>query len=277
MNSMDNHMDNHMALLTMALLSNTLGSPPCTSHNLLLCLRRTTILTMPHKHTNLSSHSMVRSNHRSSFKLPNLLLMVTVCPLINLLMGDLHSSGLVLPSKHVPLLTITVVEVALVTAVEVMKHLSWVLLFVWVLIMSAEVVIWLKRAMAFLINMQIISLHLLLSPNHLIKAIRLKISEDSVHHLILIHTTLALTGAEEETRTFEEEIVVISNNSRVAVVVIITIVIKTMVTELLQRITISLQVQMPMAKKRRSVAPQILSVSHQMVLIMKIVKMKLMM
>lgn len=158
-------------------------------------------------------------------------------------------------------------------AVEVMKLLSWALLFVWVLIMNAEVVIWLKRAMAFLISLQIISLHLHPSLSHLIKAIHLKISEDSVRHLIPIHITLALIGAEEETRTFEEEIVAISNSSRVvAVVAIITIVIKAMVIVPLQKTFTNLQVQM--ARRRRSVGLQTLLVSHQMVLIMKIVKMR---
>jgi hypothetical protein len=275
-NGKTTNMRNNMALLTTVLpSSSTLSSRPCNINlSQLLCRPRTIILITLHRPTNLSSHSMVRNNLPSNFSLRSLLLMVTVCHLINHLMVDRPNSGLVPLSKLVLLLTIIVVVVALVMAVEATKPLSWALLFVWVLIMNAEVVIWLKRAMAFLISMQIINLHLHLSLSHLIKATHLKISEDSVHHLIPIHTTLALIGAEEEVQTFEAEIVAIFNNFHVGVA-IITIVTKTMVTELLQKIITNLQVQM--VRRRRSVELQTLLVLHQMALIMKTLKMRSMM
>lgn len=118
--------------------------------------------------------------------------------------------------------------------------------------------------------------HLLRSPSPLIKVTLLKISlmEDNVRLLIPILTTLVQIGAEEETTISEAEVVVISSNFVVVEMAVITIII--MAIELLQRISISLQVQMLMARRRRSVV-QTLLVSHPMALIMKRVTTKLMM
>jgi hypothetical protein len=114
--------------------------------------------------------------------------MGTVSHLINHPMEVLHNSGRVpLRTDH---LSVTIVVVAVfLMLVEVMKHLSWALLFVWDLITSVEV-IWLKRAMASPISIQItIKPRLLLFLSQLIKAIRNRIL-DSVHLLILTPTTL---------------------------------------------------------------------------------------
>jgi hypothetical protein len=131
---------------------------------------------------------MVRNNHHNHSKTLNLLLMGTVSPLTSHLMEVLHNSGRVhLRTDH---LSITIVVVAVfLMLVEVMKHLSWALLFVWDLITSVEV-IWLKRAMASPTSIQItIKLRLLPFLSQLIKAIRNRIL-DSVHPLILTPTTL---------------------------------------------------------------------------------------
>jgi hypothetical protein len=179
--------------------NNTLNSLPCSMLlNLLLCLLRTIILTTLHKHT-ISSHSMVRSNPRSNSKLLNLLLMDTVCPLISSsLMADHHSSGQVHLRMLAHHLMHNVVVVAFTMPEAVMKHLSWALQFVWVLITIEEVVTWPKRAVASLNSIQTIKLHLLPSLSHRIKVIHHRtFMADNVHHLIPIHTTLALIGVEE--------------------------------------------------------------------------------
>lgn len=209
--------------------------------------------------------------------------MVTVGLLIS--MVDLHSSGKDLLSMRDPLsIIIIAVVVAFKVAVEVMKHPLWDLPSEWALIMREEVeVIWLKRALPFLISLQIIRAHLLLSLSRTISHIPLKIflMEHSVHRLIPTHTILALIGV-EAIQILEAEVVVgvIFNILAVAVVIAIVAITAIIITEavkdLHQKIASGLQVQMPMAKRRRSVA-QILSVSHQMVLSMKTAKMKLMM
>lgn len=127
------NMCSNMALPIMALLnsSSTLSSHQCSTklvrHSLLHCRRRTIIQTTLHKHTNLNNllcHSMAHSSLLSNFNLLQLLLMVTVCHLISLLMLDRHSSGQVLLSKLVPLLTIIiVVEEVSIMVVEDMRLL----------------------------------------------------------------------------------------------------------------------------------------------------------
>jgi len=114
--------------------------------------------------------------------------MGTVSPLTNHLMGVLHSSGRVhLRTDHLSI--IIVVVAVFLMLVEVMKHLSWALLFVWDLTTSVEV-IWLKRAMASPTSIQItIKLRLLPFLSQIIKAIRNRIL-DSVHLLTLTPTTL---------------------------------------------------------------------------------------
>jgi len=122
--------------------------------------------------------------------------MVTVCHLINSnLMVVLHNSGKVLLSMADPLFKIAVGVVDFKMAGEVMKHLSWDHQFAWDLT-TREEVIWLKRAMASPINMQIIRVLQLHSLNLITRVIHLKISlmEDSVHPLIPTHTTLAPIG-----------------------------------------------------------------------------------
>jgi hypothetical protein len=112
-----------------------------------------------------------------------------------------HSSGrahLSMASHHLTAEVAVVVEGVLIILVVVMKPLLWALQFAWDLT-TREETRWLKRAMAFLINMQIIRVllyhHFL---NQRIKVIRLKTSlKDSVRHLTPIHFTLALIGAEE--------------------------------------------------------------------------------
>jgi hypothetical protein len=90
------------------------------------------------------------------------------------------------------------VVVAFLMPEAVMMHLSWVLQFVWVLIMIVEVVTWLKRAVAIPNSIQTIKLHLLPSLSLHIKVIlQWPSMADNVHHLIPIHTTLALIGVEE--------------------------------------------------------------------------------
>ncbi len=124
--------------------------------------------------------------------------MDTVCPLISsLLMADHHNSGQVhLRMLDHPLMHVVVV--AFIIPEAVMKHLSWVLLFVWVLITIEEVVTWLKRAVASPNSIQTIKLHLLPSLSHHIKAIHHRtFMADNVHLLIPILTTLALIGVEE--------------------------------------------------------------------------------
>jgi hypothetical protein len=141
---------------------------------------------------------MVRSNPSSSSNLLNLLL-DTVCPLIsNRRRVDLHNSGkALLRIDHLTIIMHGVV-VAFLMPEAVMKHLSWVLQFVWVLITIEAVVTWLKRAVAIPNSIQIIKPHL---PPSL--SLRIKVTlqwhsmADSVHHLIPIHTTLALIGVEE--------------------------------------------------------------------------------
>jgi hypothetical protein len=187
-----------MAHLTMVRLSSsTLNNLPCSIPlNPLLCLLRITIPTTLHKHTNNSSHSMVRSNPHSSSKLLNLLL-DTVCPLISRRMVDLHNSGKVLRrTDHLSIIYGVVVVFLMPEAV--MKHLSWALQFVWVLIMIEEVVTWLQWAVAIPNNIQTINLHLLhLFSLHIKVILQLHSMADSVHHLIPILTTLALIGVEE--------------------------------------------------------------------------------
>jgi hypothetical protein len=90
------------------------------------------------------------------------------------------------------------VVVAFLMPEAVMKHLSWALQFVWVLITIGVVVTWLKRAVATPNNIQIIKLHLPPSLSLRIKVIlQWHSMADSVHHLIPIHTTQALIGVEE--------------------------------------------------------------------------------
>jgi hypothetical protein len=177
--------------------SSTLSNLPCSILlNPLLCLLRIIIPTTLRKHTN-SSHSMVRSNPSSSSKLLNLPL-DTVCPLISSRrMAGLHNSGKVLPRiDHLSIMYGVVVAFLMPEAV--MMHLSWVLQFVWVLIMIVEVVTWLKRAVAIPNSIQTIKLHLLPSLSLHIKVIlQWPSMADNVHHLIPIHTTLALIGVEE--------------------------------------------------------------------------------
>lgn len=79
--------------------------------------------------------------------------------------------------------------------VVVMKLLSWVHQFAWDLIIVSETR-WLKRAMAFLPNTLIKVLLQFTSLSQRIKAIRLKVMEDNVHHLIKT-LSLALNVAEE--------------------------------------------------------------------------------
>jgi len=258
---------------------------PCTHPSLPHCSLKIIIQTTLHRPTNhnRSSHSMARNNHLSSSRfLSQLLLMVIVGLLIS--MADLHSSGKVLLSMPDPLSIIIIAVVgAFKVAVEVMKHLLWDLPFEWDLTMTEEV-IWLKRALPFLINLQIIKAHLPHSLNHTISHTLLKIflTEDSVHRLIPIHTTLALIGV-EAIQILEAEVVVVMISNILAAVVaivivtIIAIIIMEVAKDLLQRIARGLQVQMPMARRRRSVAPPILSASHQMVSSMKTAKKKLMM
>jgi hypothetical protein len=183
----------------------------------------------------------------------------------------LHSSGRVLLSmvSHHSMAVVAVVE-GLTMVVVVMKLLSWVHLFVWDLtIMSGNR--WLKRAMASLPNTQIIKVLLqFTSLNQRIKVIRRKVMEDNVHHLIKIHS-LALNVAEEISQISEEEVAVTFNFE--AVILVITV----MALELLLNPTKSLQLQMLLVVRRRRSAAQTLLVSHQMVLITKTVKMKLMM
>lgn len=82
--------------------------------------------------------------------------------------------------------------VALLLVVAVMKLLLWALQSAWDLTMTK-----LKRAMAFLHNMEVISKVLLLTLNQRIKGTHLKILEDSVRHLTLTHITLTPIGVEE--------------------------------------------------------------------------------
>jgi hypothetical protein len=165
----------------------TLSNHLCNNPKRRPCNHRTTIPTTPLRPTD-SSHSMVHNNHRNHFKTLNLLLMGTVSPLTNHLMEVLHNSGRVhLKTDHLSI--IIVVVAVFLMLVEVMKHLSWVLLFVWDLTTSVEV-IRLKRAMASPISIQItIKLRLLPFLSQIIKAIRHRIL-DSVHLLILTPTTL---------------------------------------------------------------------------------------
>jgi hypothetical protein len=91
-----------------------------------------------------------------------------------------------------------VVVVAFTMPEAVMKHLSWALQFVWVLITIEAVVTWLKRAVASPNSIQPIKLHLLHSLSHRIKPIHHRtFMADNVHHLIPIHITLALIGVVE--------------------------------------------------------------------------------
>jgi len=90
------------------------------------------------------------------------------------------------------------VVVAFLMPEAVMKHLSWALQFVWVLIMIEEVVTWLQWAVAIPNNIQTINLHLLhLFSLHIKVILQLHSMADNVHHLIPILTTLALIGVEE--------------------------------------------------------------------------------
>jgi hypothetical protein len=160
-----------------------------------------------------------------------------------------HNSGLVLLNKLVLLSITIVVVVVFKVLVEVMKLLLWVLPFVWVLT-TIEVVIWPKRAMASLHIIHLIKLLLLRSLNHRIKVFRHMIM-DSVHLLIPILITLDPQIGAEAIQISEAEVAVIIS---ILVAVATTIVIKMVVKDQLQRISISLQVQMLMARKRRSVA-----------------------
>ena len=193
-----------MALNITVLLSNN-TSLLCSSTllNLLRCLLRTIIRTTPLKHTNRSNHSMVRNSPHNSSKLQLLNLhMDTVCPLINPLMADHHNSGVL---RRIDLLSMQmqiVVVVAFLMPEAVMKHLSWVPLYVWALVTIEEVVTWLKRAVASPNSIQPIKLHLLLSLSHRIKVInhqRTFMGADNVHLLIPIRSTLALIEAREGT------------------------------------------------------------------------------
>lgn len=114
-------------------------------------------------------------------------------------MADPHNSGKALLSKA-GLLSITTVAVAgSQVAAEVMKLPSWARQFAWALIMI-EAVIWLKRAMAFLINLQIIVVLQLRFLSHAINLTHLKTSpmEDSVRLLTPILSILALIEIEVE-------------------------------------------------------------------------------
>lgn len=139
--------------------------------------------------------------------------------------------------------------------------------------MSAEVVTSPKRVVPSLINTQVI-IPLLRSLSHLIRAIHLKILEDNVHLLTPIPTTLVQTEVEVMQISEAEDAEIFSSNFVVAIILVVT---QAMAIEPLLRIITNLQVQTPMARKRRSVVLQTLLVSHQMVSIMKTAKMRLMM
>jgi hypothetical protein len=154
----------------------------------------------------------------------------------------------------------------------VIKHLLWVPQSVWDLVRTSETR-WLKRAMAFLNHIQIITVlrELPFHSQH-IKVIRLMIFL-SVHHLTKTLST-PLSVEEVATRTSEAEVkVVVIFNSVVATITVIIIMVVKVVNDLLLITSTSLQVQKLVARRRRS-AVQIPSVLHQMVQIMKIVKKK---
>jgi hypothetical protein len=250
-----------MARLIMVLPnSNTLNNLLCSMLlNPLLCLLRTIIPTTLRKHT-VSSHSMARNNLNNHSKHLNLPL-DTVCPPISSRsMVDPHSSGKVL-LKLDHLSIIHGVVVAFLMLEAVMKHLSWALQFVWVLIMIEAVVTWLKRAVAIPSSFRTIKLHLLPLLSLHIKVILQYLSmADNVHHLILIPTTLALIGVGEETRISEAEVVVVISTIIIRFAVA-TILVSTVMAarDLLLKTSTSLQVQNQVARRRRSAA-QTLSV-----------------
>jgi hypothetical protein len=177
-------------------------------------------------------------------------------------MVDPHSSGKVLLKLvHLSIIHGVVVAVAFSTLEAVMKHLSWALQFVWVLIMIEAVVTWLKRAVAIPSIFRTIKLHLLPLLSLHIKVILQYLSmADNVHHLILIPTTLALIGVGEETRISEAEVVVVISTIIIRFAVA-TILVSTVMAarDLLLKTSTSLQVQNQVARRRRSAA-QTLSV-----------------
>lgn len=121
-----NHRNNMALHILVCHHSSTLSSPLCNMapHNLLHCLRKTTIpITLPKHTSSHHNHSMVHNNLLSNFKPLSHLTMVTVCPQISHHMVDLHSSGQVLLNMVVQPSIPIVVEVALVLAEAVMSKL----------------------------------------------------------------------------------------------------------------------------------------------------------